>query len=44
VAVKKSLARPILSGDILTDFLNRLQTFDQFDILLEFEKWLDSQN
>jgi len=44
VAVKKSLALPILSDDILTDFLNSLQTSDQFEILLKFEKWLDSQN
>ena len=44
VAVKKSLALPILSDDVLTDFLNSLQTSDQFEILLKFEKWLDSQN
>ncbi len=44
VAVKKSLALPILSDAVLTDFLNRLQNSDQFEILLEFEKWLDGQN
>ncbi|CAN5664508.1 Uma2 family endonuclease [soil metagenome] len=44
IAVKKSLALPILSDDVLTDFLNSLQTSDQFEILLKFEKWLDSQN
>ena len=44
VAVKKSLALPILNDHVLTDFLNSLQTSDQFEILLKFEKWLDSQN
>ncbi len=44
IAVKKSVALPILSDDVLTDFLNRLQTSDQFEILLKFENWLDSQN
>lgn len=44
VAVKKSVALPILSDDVLTDFLNRLQNSDQFEILLKFENWLDSQN
>ncbi len=44
VAVKKSVALPILSDDVLTDYLNRLQNSDQFEILLKFENWLDSQN
>ncbi len=40
---KKSQALPILSADILTDFLNRLENSDQFEILLEFESWLENQ-
>ena len=41
--VERSLALPILSSEILTDFLNRIETSDQFEILLEFEKWLENQ-
>ena len=41
--VEKSLALPILSTEILTDFLNRLENSDQFEVLLEFEKWLEEQ-
>lgn len=41
-AVKKSLALPILTDEVLTDFLNRLEKFDQYEILLDFEKWLES--
>ncbi len=41
--VEKSLALPILTAEILTDFLNRLDDSDQFEILLEFEKWLEEQ-
>ena len=37
---KNSLALPILTAEILTEFLNRSQREDQFDILLDFEKWL----
>lgn len=40
---EKSIALPILSSEILTDFLNRLEDSDQFEILLEFEKWLEEQ-
>ncbi len=41
--VEKSLALPILSTEILTDFLNRLENSDQFEVLLEFEKWLEER-
>ncbi|HMS40264.1 MAG TPA: Uma2 family endonuclease [Pyrinomonadaceae bacterium] len=41
--VEKSLALPILSADILTNFLKQLEDSDQFEILLEFEKWLENQ-
>lgn len=43
VEVEKSIALPILSAEILSDFLNRLEDSDQFEILLEFEKWLEQQ-
>jgi Uma2 family endonuclease len=41
--IEKSTALSILTAEILTDFLNRLETSDQYEILLEFEKWLDEQ-
>jgi Uma2 family endonuclease len=41
--VEKSLALPVLSAEVLTGFLNRLEQSDQFEILLEFESWLDEQ-
>lgn len=41
--VERSVALPILSGEVLTDFLNSLEDSDQFEILLEFEKWLEEQ-
>lgn len=41
--VAESPALPILSDMVLTEFLNRLKTSDQFEILLDFEKWLDEQ-
>ena len=41
--IEQSFALPILSSEILTDFLNRLENSDQFEILLEFEKWLDEK-
>lgn len=31
---------PVLTGEILTEFLNRSQTEDQFDVLLDFENRL----
>ena len=37
---KNSLALPILTTEVLTEFLNRSQREDQFDVLLDFEKWL----
>lgn len=43
IEVEKSFALPILTAGILTDFLNRLDDSDQFEILLEFEKWLEEQ-
>lgn len=41
--IEQSLALPILTSAVLTDFLNRLEKSDQFEILLEFEKWLEEQ-
>ncbi len=41
--IEQSLGLPILTSKVLTDFLNRLENSDQFEILLEFEKWLDEQ-
>jgi len=38
--IEKSIALPILTDEILTRFLNRSQTEDQFEVLLDFEKWL----
>jgi len=43
-AVRKSLALPILTGEVLTDFVNRLEHSDQFEILLDFEQWLENAN
>lgn len=40
-ATKKSVGLPILTDEILTDFLNRLENKDQFDVLIEFEGWLE---
>ena len=37
---KNSLALPILTAEMLTEFLNRSQRENQFDVLLDFEKWL----
>ena len=31
---------PVLTSKILTEFLNRSQTEDQFDVLVDFENWL----
>ncbi len=41
--VKQSLALPILTAEVLSDFLSRLETSDQFEVLVEFENWLESQ-
>ncbi len=35
-----SLALPILTAEVLTDFLNRSQTNDQFQVLTDFQAWL----
>lgn len=40
---ENSLALPFLSAEILTEFLNKLENSDQFEMLLEFEKWLEEQ-
>lgn len=38
---ENSPALPILSAEVLTDFLNRSQTEDQFKVLTEFQTWLE---
>lgn len=38
--IEKSIALPILTAANLTEFLNRSQTEDQFELLVEFENWL----
>lgn len=40
----KSLALPILTAEILTEFLNRSQKEDQFEVLQDFQIWLQEQN
>jgi Uma2 family endonuclease len=40
-ATKNSVGLPMLTDEILSDFLKRLETKDQFEVLMEFEKWLD---
>ncbi len=40
-ATKNSVGLSILTDEILTDFLNRLEDKDQFDVLMEFEEWLE---
>ncbi len=37
---KQSEALPILTADILTDFINRAQKEEQFKVLSEFQNWL----
>ena len=41
---ENSLALPILSAEILTEFLNRSQKEDQLELLQEFQNWLQEQN
>ncbi len=41
--VEQSLALPILTAEILSNFLDRLEKSDQFEVLVEFETWLESQ-
>jgi Uma2 family endonuclease len=43
LSVTQSPALPILTDAVLSEFLNRLKKSDQFEILLDFEKWLDEQ-
>jgi Uma2 family endonuclease len=38
--IEKSIALPVLTATGLTEFLNRSQREDQFDVLLDFERWL----
>ena len=40
VLLQTSKALPMLTGEVLTGFLNRLHTQDQYDTLLAFEEWL----
>lgn len=40
---EKSIALPILTAEILTEFLNRSQREDQFEVLSDFERWLREQ-
>lgn len=41
--IEKSVGLPFLTAETLTGFLNRLENSDQYEILLDFEKWLDEQ-
>jgi Uma2 family endonuclease len=43
VSVENSLALPILSGRVLTDFLARLSTDGESQTLVAFDEWLQSQ-
>ena len=38
--IEQSIALPILTAVSLTEFLNRSQSEDQFEVLVDFEKWL----
>ena len=41
--VKKSKPLPILTAKVLTDLLNQSNKKDQYEILLDFEEWLKTQ-
>lgn len=41
--VEKSVALPILTATVLTEFLNRSQTIDQTEVVFEFDAWLETQ-
>lgn len=43
VSVLASQSIPILTGDILTEFLARVGREDQYEIVLAFEEWLNAQ-
>ena len=42
LTAKKSLAMPILSSAILTEFINRGQTEKKFKVLADFQDWLQA--
>ena len=42
-AVTTSVAFPMLTNEILTEFLTRSQSGDQYETLLAFEEWLRAQ-
>lgn len=42
-SAKASLALPMLTAAVLTDFLSLGREKDQYEVLLAFEKWLDEQ-
>jgi Uma2 family endonuclease len=41
--VPSSRALPLLTSDVLTEFISRLDHEDQYEIVLAFEEWLRSQ-
>lgn len=41
---KESLALPVLSAKVLTEFLKRSQTEDQIKVLQDFQNWMQEQN
>ena len=41
VLIEKSIALPILTDKVLTEFLGRSQRENQFDVLLDFQNWLE---
>jgi Uma2 family endonuclease len=41
--IKRSKSLPILTAKILSDFLNKSNEKDQYEILLDFEEWLKTQ-
>lgn len=43
VEAEASLALPLLTSAVLTDFINRSRHADQYEILLAFEDWLQAQ-
>ena len=43
VEASSSLALPMLTPEVLSEFLGRSQRKDQYEVLLAFEDWLNSQ-
>ena len=43
VKIERSRSLPIHNSEVLTDFLNQSNEKDQYEILLEFEEWLKTQ-